>query len=100
MVLDLKFADVTKNILNFSVALQKDVSSALGIESKRIRILNIEAGSVIVTLSFLLADDGRSALVALFLTLILSFFVLPSCAPITSRLLSVLSGVIEWTKTD
>jgi hypothetical protein len=68
MVLDLKFADVTKNILNFSVALQKDVSSALGIDSKRIRILNIEAGSVIVTLSFLLADDGRSALVALFLT--------------------------------
>ena len=100
MVLDLRFADVTKNILNFSVALRKDVSSALGIDSKRIRILNIEAGSVIVTLSFLLADDGRSALVALFLTLILSFFVLPSCAPITSHLLSVLSGVIEWTKTD
>ena len=65
MVLDLKFSEVEENIIGFSTALQEDVSSALKTEIAGIRILDIEAGSVIVTLGLLPPADGRSALVCL-----------------------------------
>ena len=61
IVLDLDFSEINKDLHGFMVALQRDLSGALGTENDIIHILNVEAGSVIVTVALLSSADGRSA---------------------------------------
>ena len=63
MVLDLEFSEVTQNLDAFSAAIQRDLSGALGTDHRRIRIRNVEAGSVVVTVGLSASSDGRSAMV-------------------------------------
>lgn len=66
MILDLDFSEVESNIDGFSVALEKDVKNALGIDGEGIRVCSVEAGSVIAMLALLPVSDGRSAMVSPF----------------------------------
>jgi hypothetical protein len=65
MVLDLEFTEVSRNLAGFNAALHKDVCCALGTSSRYVKIRNVEAGSVIVTLDLMPAADGRSAQVSI-----------------------------------
>jgi hypothetical protein len=100
MVLDLDFAEVRRDLDAFSTALQKDLCGALGTDNRRIRIRNMESGSVIVTLGVLASSDGRSAMVCSPLPpaaySLLHFFI--SCS---AEILSVLDNFVQcrnsWT---